>query len=124
MTVAKSALCMPYNNGYEHNSNGHKRCDGTIYPDGTCLCVCHKSEGNDLTMVEVDGTPVAFTLALVQILVSWRIARRTVTQVTSSRKRGMVQFLQHYCPNCFAPVTLIDADQIDPSIFDHLGERS
>jgi hypothetical protein len=39
-------------------------------------------------------------------------------------ERGMVQFLQHYCPNCFAPVTLIDADQIDPSIFDHLGERS
>ena len=103
MTVAKSALCMPYNNGYEHNSNGHKRCDGTIYPDGTCLCVCHKSEGNDLTMVEVDGTPVAFTrkvelslatstLALVQILVSWRIARRTVTQVTSSRKGVWASF--------------------------------
>jgi hypothetical protein len=39
-----------------------------------------------------------------------------------STEKGAIQIDLH-CPNCSTPVTLIDADQIDPSIFDHQGTR-
>jgi hypothetical protein len=37
--------------------------------------------------------------------------------------KGVVQFLQHYCPNDYTPLALIDPNDIDPSIFDYQGAR-
>ena len=42
---SRSALCAKFNSAASHN-----RCDGTVFPEGTCSCGCHVKGQATLTL--------------------------------------------------------------------------